>query len=113
MRSRQPSNAATSPTERTPRTTPGVAVTTRSLLPCHSSPKTPPMLLHNITLENFGAYRGRHTLDLTTKPGKPIVLIGGLNGCGKTTLLDAIQLALYGNRARCSGRGNRPYDAYL
>jgi DNA sulfur modification protein DndD len=71
------------------------------------------MLLRNLTLDDFGAYRGVQSLDLTTKPGKPIVLIGGLNGCGKTTLLDAIQLVLYGPRARCSGRGSRSYDAYL
>jgi DNA sulfur modification protein DndD len=71
------------------------------------------MLLHNITLENFGAYKGEQFLDLTTRPGRPIVLIGGLNGCGKTTLLDAIQLALYGARARTSGRGSRSYDSYL
>ncbi|MFD6591515.1 DNA sulfur modification protein DndD [Streptomyces anulatus] len=71
------------------------------------------MLLHNISLHDFGAYRGKQSLDLSVKPGRPIVLIGGLNGCGKTTLLDAIQLVLYGQRARCSGRGNRSYDAYL
>ncbi|MGC0423355.1 DNA sulfur modification protein DndD [Embleya sp. AB8] len=71
------------------------------------------MLLRNITLHDFGAYRGEQSLDLTTEKGRPIVLIGGLNGCGKTTLLDAIQLALYGNRARCSGRGNASYDSYL
>ncbi|URN08543.1 DNA sulfur modification protein DndD [Actinomadura madurae] len=71
------------------------------------------MLLLNVTLENFGAYSGKQTLDLTTRPGRPIILIGGLNGCGKTTLLDAIQLALYGARARTSGRGNRTYDDYL
>ncbi|MEV7482705.1 DNA sulfur modification protein DndD [[Kitasatospora] papulosa] len=71
------------------------------------------MLLHNISLHDFGAYRGKQSLDLSVKPGRPIVLIGGLNGCGKTTLLDAIQLVLYGHRARCSGRGNRSYDAYL
>lgn len=71
------------------------------------------MLLHNIALHDFGAYRGKQSLDLTVKPGRPIVLIGGLNGCGKTTLLDAIQLVLYGHRARCSGRGNRSYDSYL
>lgn len=71
------------------------------------------MLLHNIELHDFGAYRGKQSLDLSVKPGRPIILIGGLNGCGKTTLLDAIQLVLYGPRARCSGRGNRSYDSYL
>lgn len=71
------------------------------------------MLLRKITLEEFGAYRGKQSLDLTVKKNKPIILIGGLNGCGKTTLLDAIQLALYGPRARCSGRGTKSYDTYL
>ncbi|MEU1906599.1 DNA sulfur modification protein DndD [Streptomyces hygroscopicus] len=71
------------------------------------------MLLRKIVLKDFGAYRGTQTLDLQTRPGKPIVLIGGLNGCGKTTLLDALQLVLYGPRARCSARGNRPYETYL
>ncbi|GAA4680064.1 DNA sulfur modification protein DndD [Streptomyces chumphonensis] len=71
------------------------------------------MLLHKITLHDFGAYQGEQRLDLSTKPGRPIVLIGGLNGCGKTTLLDAIQLVLYGPKAECSGRGSRPYNEYL
>ncbi|MFJ2805065.1 DNA sulfur modification protein DndD [Kitasatospora sp. NPDC087271] len=71
------------------------------------------MLLRNITLHDFGAYRGKQSLDLATSPGRPIVLIGGMNGAGKTTLLDALQLVLYGPRARCSGRGNRSYDTYL
>lgn len=71
------------------------------------------MLLRKITLEEFGAYRGKQSLDLTPKKNKPVILIGGLNGCGKTTLLDAIQLALYGNRARCSGRGAQTYETYL
>ncbi|MFZ4297295.1 DNA sulfur modification protein DndD [Streptomyces cinereoruber] len=71
------------------------------------------MLLRKITLEEFGAYRGKQSLDLTPKKNKPIILIGGLNGCGKTTLLDAIQLVLYGNRARCSGRGTKSYETYL
>ncbi|GGL03210.1 DNA sulfur modification protein DndD [Streptomyces flaveus] len=71
------------------------------------------MLLRKITLEEFGAYRGKQSLDLTVKKNKPIILIGGLNGSGKTTLLDAIQLALYGPRARCSGRGTKSYETYL
>ncbi|MFC8620675.1 DNA sulfur modification protein DndD [Streptomyces anulatus] len=71
------------------------------------------MLLRKITLEEFGAYRGKQSLDLTVKKNKPIILIGGLNGCGKTTLLDAIQLVLYGPRARCSSRGNKSYETFL
>ncbi|MFD6294183.1 DNA sulfur modification protein DndD [Streptomyces sp. NPDC060235] len=71
------------------------------------------MLLRKIALEEFGAYRGKQSLDLTPQKNKPIILIGGLNGCGKTTLLDAIQLVLYGNRARCSGRGAKSYETYL
>jgi len=71
------------------------------------------MLLRKLTLKNFGAYKGEQSVDLTTRPGRPIILIGGLNGCGKTTLLDSIQLALYGPRARTSGRGNRTYETYL
>ncbi|MEU8965869.1 DNA sulfur modification protein DndD [Streptomyces sp. NPDC048491] len=78
-----------------------------------SMKKPASMLLHKITLEDFGAYRGKQSLDLTPKRHKPIILIGGLNGCGKTTLLDAIQLVLYGARARCSGRGSKAYDTYL
>ncbi|MBT3077302.1 MULTISPECIES: DNA sulfur modification protein DndD [Streptomyces] len=71
------------------------------------------MHLHSLTLQDFGAYQGRQHLDLRVKPKRPIILIGGLNGCGKTTLLDAIQLVLYGPRARCSGRGSRAYETYL
>ena len=71
------------------------------------------MELRDLTLHNVGVYHGKQTVNLATTPERPIVLIGGLNGCGKTTLLDALQLCLYGNRARCAGRGNLGYDAYL
>lgn len=54
------------------------------------------MILDHIVIENFGAFRGRQEAELTTSPGRPIVLFGGMNGGGKTTLLDAIQLAFYG-----------------
>ncbi len=55
------------------------------------------MLLERITLENFRAYRGRQTIDL--RPAgrdKPIVLVTGLNGTGKTTLLEALHLDISG-----------------
>src|SRR5581483_4318929 len=75
------------------------------------------MILEQLSVRNFCLYRGQHTFDLTPVTAgskhKPIVLFGGINGGGKTTLLDAIQLALYGGRARCSKRASLSYDEFL
>lgn len=71
------------------------------------------MTLDELVLHNFSLYRGRQEIDLTPSVGKPIVLVGGLNGTGKTTILDAIQLALYGKFARCSNRGSNSYESFL
>jgi DNA sulfur modification protein DndD len=72
------------------------------------------MILDEISLENFGLYGGRQTMVLTPpSTSKPVVLIGGLNGGGKTTLLDALQLCLYGPHARISNRGSIAYSEYL
>jgi len=72
------------------------------------------MIFTELVLHNFGIYKGRHTVDLRPKNNrKPIILLGGLNGGGKTTFLDALQLALYGNRANCSNRGELSYSEYL
>jgi DNA sulfur modification protein DndD len=48
---------------------------------------------------NLGNFAGTHELSLRpsdTKTIKPIILFGGLNGAGKTTIFDAIKLCLYG-----------------
>ena len=71
------------------------------------------MILDTIILENYGAYGGRQEANLTPEEGKPIILFGGMNGGGKTTLLDAIQLAFYGPKARISNRGRLGYKDYL
>lgn len=53
-----------------------------------------------IVLHNFGLYKGTHVLNLSPQQGiKNITLIGGMNGRGKTTILDAIFIAFYGSRA--------------
>jgi DNA sulfur modification protein DndD len=72
------------------------------------------MILDAISLKNFGIFGGRQDANLAPLDDrKPIILFGGMNGGGKTTFLDAIQLALYGSRARCSGRGKLAYRDYL
>lgn len=72
------------------------------------------MIIRKLRLENFGVYAGSHEIDLSPKSRqKPIVLFGGLNGGGKTTLLDAIQLTLFGKLSRCSTRGSLAYDEFL
>jgi DNA sulfur modification protein DndD len=71
------------------------------------------MLFQEFVLHNFGIYKGRHAVNLTPDQGRPIVLFGALNGSGKTTFLDGMQLVLYGKHARCAGRGNMAYPDFL
>ncbi|HEY9610444.1 MAG TPA: DNA sulfur modification protein DndD, partial [Allocoleopsis sp.] len=74
----------------------------------------PHLILTELVLQNFGPYRGQHTINLTSPNNEqPIILFGGMNGDGKTTLIDAIRLALYGKRAQCSTRGNLSYSDFL
>jgi DNA sulfur modification protein DndD len=71
------------------------------------------MIFEEVILHNFGVYQGRHAVSLEVSPDHPIVLIGAMNGSGKTTFLDAMQLALYGKSARCTGRERVSYHEYL
>lgn len=53
------------------------------------------MLIQKIKISNFKTYLSLD-LDLTVDDDRPIILIGGSNGGGKTTLFEAINGALYG-----------------
>lgn len=72
------------------------------------------MLLESIQLENVGVFAGNQHLNLTVEDArKPVVLIGGLNGCGKTTLLESILLALYGKLSPAARTARVSYEGYL
>ena len=74
------------------------------------------MLLKRVVIKNFGPFQGTHALDLApSHPNerlRPVVLIGGRNGSGKTSLLEAIRLCLHGRRVLGNPR-NGDYHDYL
>lgn len=69
------------------------------------------MLITKLTLNNFRVFRGVHEIDLRPVPARlsktgpikgterPITLFGGLNGAGKTSILTAVRLALFGRQS--------------
>ena len=63
------------------------------------------VLIKQLVLHNFRVFCGTHTIDLAPRKRphevnpRPIVLFGGLNGAGETSILSAIRLALYGRLA--------------
>ena len=54
------------------------------------------MQITKLVLVNFSSYEGKTVFDFTVKKEQPIILIGGLNGAGKTSIFTAIKIALYG-----------------
>lgn len=70
------------------------------------------MIIKKLILHNFGVYAGTNEFEFHGK--KPIVLVGGLNGRGKTTFLEAVLLALYGKNSFAYNESDyRSYGAYL
>ena len=55
------------------------------------------MMIRRFTLHNFGIYAGTNVYEFHGE--KPVVLIGGMNGRGKTTFLNGILLTLYGSKS--------------
>lgn len=55
------------------------------------------MIIKELILHNFGVYASTNKFEFNGEA--PIVLIGGMNGRGKTTFLEAVLLALYGSNS--------------
>lgn len=77
------------------------------------------MRLNAIGLRNWKTYR-RFRLDIPYDPDRPVVLIEGSNGSGKTSLLEALLLCLYGRiampllaRANSADRADRSYERFM
>ncbi len=69
------------------------------------------MKINKLFLYNFGIFSGSNELDFICD--NPIILIGGMNGRGKTTLLEAVLFALYGRRSFALGESGLSLPQYL
>ena len=74
------------------------------------------MKLNKLILKNIGLFRGKNEFSLSTdfssSSNKPIILFGGLNGSGKTTIFDSVKLCLYGKEI-LPGLSDSKYQDYL
>jgi DNA sulfur modification protein DndD len=75
------------------------------------------MIFERLTVCDFGVFRGQQEFDLSPRikygSHRPIVLFGGLNGSGKTSILTAIRLALHGRQALGFGTTQKKYESLL
>ena len=62
-----------------------------------------------LTLENINSYREKQTVDFSAFMQGGIFGIFGNTGSGKSTILDAIMLALYGEIPRSGARAGRSF----
>ncbi len=72
------------------------------------------MIIDEIVLTNVGPYAGENRIQLTPHgKRKPITLLHAHNGGGKTTILDALNLCLFGKHAPLAKQGSHAYPEYL
>jgi len=65
------------------------------------------MRLHRLELQGFGPFRDRQVVDFDAFAADGIFLITGRTGAGKSSILDGVCFALYGDVPRYSGSDKR------
>ena len=71
------------------------------------------MIFENLLVNNFGVYTGRQEFNLSPDKKKPVILIGALNGSGKTTFLQAVDFVLYGRQSNIFQSSKLSYENFL
>lgn len=68
------------------------------------------MQINKLILRNIGAYHGDlNKFDFKTSAEQNVVLLGGKNGAGKTTILESLRIVLFGSMAYGFVTENEPY----
>jgi DNA sulfur modification protein DndD len=68
------------------------------------------LIIRNVQLHNYGPFKGSHSIDLAQPSIKRVTLIGGLNGSGKTSIFEAIQLCLFGTQSNLHKENRRAHS---
>lgn len=75
------------------------------------------MIIEKLTVNNFRVFSGVHEINLSPEikenKGLPVILFGGLNGAGKTSILTAVRLAIFGKHAFGGGISKKEYQQIL
>ena len=71
------------------------------------------MIFDQLTIDNYGVYKGKQVFNLSLEKKKPVILIGAMNGSGKTTFLNAVDLVLYGKFSNIFKSQSLSYENFL
>lgn len=75
------------------------------------------MIIEKLTVNNFRVFSGVHEISLLPEiqenKSLPVILFGGLNGAGKTSILTAVRLAIFGKHAFGIGTTKKEYQSIL